>query len=832
MNNGGETMAEFDLEKFALGNLLHDIGKLKQRARYPEDKGKTHSVIGYEWLRDQYGEGLVAAAARDHHGAEKETWDSNLSLIIYEADNLAASERKIFDPQEDASAWQRDLLLASVFNRITLKDGGPPEHRPRFWPLSSLGGWVEPGESTLDQTGRGYRELWESFARDFEALKKAGNHLAVTRVLHLLENHASFVPAMTLHIEGPDDEASLRKQQDISLFDHVRITAAAAGSMALCLQESFPANWEREILKDQILAGWEKESPLRPFLLIGGDLSGVQRFLYTISAKGALKSLKGRSFYLELLTDWVVERILKKIGLTPCNLIFQGGGHFYLLGPNLRKTEEDLIKIRSEVNGYLFDAFGGALLQLIEWVPMGKAHFRSAADLWAELGVRLNEGKKKKWADRLDLLLGEPRMPHADCLTRSCGVCAREDKELSAGAVPMCPPCREQFSFGERLQRLSRDARKESGKNLAIASWREQPMEGEGVLSIGNGQDCLYYQPLLVGENGQNEFPSIRSVYFLNEWEVKKLRTPEDRCFLAGVHHPEDLEDLEAYVEKGFGWDKAAVLRVDVDRLGDIFQRGLPEGDRTFSRLASLSRYLSLFFKYHLNGILGPPENGYEKLTRTSLAGRRIAGRGLSLVYSGGDDLFLVGRWLDVLEASFDIRDAFLRFTGNPEITLSGGFTVESPEYPIHRFAEDAGEAESQAKSKGRNALCLIKGPFQWGEADEIRKIVQEEIGPLLGIGESSLVIPEGSFSKGFLYRLLALVRAMGKEEAWIAPKIAYLAGRNGPDRRWLEENRSGAEGWMRLKNRLFRLPERRDFEILEEALLWVLMMMRKGGGK
>jgi CRISPR-associated protein Csm1 len=189
-----------------------------------------------------------------------------------------------------------------------------------------------------------------------------------------------------------------------------------------------------------------------------------------------------------------------------------------------------------------------------------------------------------------------------------------------------------------------------------------------------------------------------------------------------------------------------------------------------------------------------------------------------------------VGRWLDVLEAGFDIREAFSRFTGNPEITLSGGFSLEEPQYPIYRFAEDAGEAEDKAKANRRESLCVINGPFQWGEADEIRRIIREEIGPLLKKGESSLLIPESSFSKGFLYRLLALVRAFGKEEAWISPKMAYLAGRNGPDRRWLEENKRGAEGWMRLKNRLFILPEKKRLGILEEATLWTLMMLRKGG--
>jgi len=119
-------MISKELNKFIIGALLHDIGKFKRRVQYPEDRGKTHSTIGHEWLMSQYGEGLIAAAARDHHGSEKETWDSNLSLLIYEADNLAASERKQYDPNLDVDkAWHRRVLLASDFSRIRLPGKDP-----------------------------------------------------------------------------------------------------------------------------------------------------------------------------------------------------------------------------------------------------------------------------------------------------------------------------------------------------------------------------------------------------------------------------------------------------------------------------------------------------------------------------------------------------------------------------------------------------------------------------------------------------------------------------------------------------------------------------------
>jgi CRISPR-associated protein Csm1 len=202
----------------------------------------------------------------------------------------------------------------------------------------------------------------------------------------------------------------------------------------------------------------------------------------------------------------------------------------------------------------------------------------------------------------------------------------------------------------------------------------------------------------------------------------------------------------------------------------------------------------------------------------------------LSIVYSGGDDLFLIGQWLDVLEAAFDVYNAFRLFTGNPEITLSGGYSLGDSRYPVYRFATDSGEAESRAKGSGRDALCLFNHPFKWQDAHEIKAIVDNEILPLLMPSDSCLKLPQGSFSTGFLYRLLALLRAFQKEQAWILPKIAYAAGRNGPQADWLNKNRAAAEAWMQLKQRLFRIPEENHLKKLERAILWTLMMMKKGG--
>jgi CRISPR-associated protein Csm1 len=55
------------------------------------------------------------------------------------------------------------------------------------------------------------------------------------------------------------------------------------------------------------------DSEVEVALLVGGDITGIQRFIYTISSKGAAKSLRGCSAYLNLLCDAIAEWLRRKL---------------------------------------------------------------------------------------------------------------------------------------------------------------------------------------------------------------------------------------------------------------------------------------------------------------------------------------------------------------------------------------------------------------------------------------------------------------------------------------------------------------------------------------
>ena len=115
------------------------------------------------------------------------------------------------------------------------------------------------------------------------------------------------------------------------------------------------------------------------------------------------------------------------------------------------------------------------------------------------------------------------------------------------------------------------------------------------------------------------------------------------------VFDPDDPDISKLAVGKGV--KRLAVCRADVDNLGKAFISGFEKPDAvtdeekyrfvTLSRTATFSRLMSVFFRYYINLIL--KEKNYR----------------LNIVYSGGDDVFLIGNWSDVINVAVGLRNAF-----------------------------------------------------------------------------------------------------------------------------------------------------------------------------
>lgn len=254
--------------------------------------------------------------------------------------------------------------------------------------------------------------------------------------------------------------------------------------------------------------------------------------------------------------------------------------------------------------------------------------------------------------------------------------------------------------------------------------------------------------------------------------------------------------------EKTYGIDLLGVLKADVDNLGLIFskgfesprrvEKGLPEIDRkTVSRFLTLSRMFELFFSGWMKEILSDDYkeevirelatmNEVEKESfEKYLKGDYIDFRNIYTVYSGGDDLVLVGPWETMIIFSIFLNQQFRKYTcQNKFITLSAGLTFVKPKYPIASAIKQADALLEKSKKEGKNRISLFGTTVEWKQLPKL-------INFFLFLNEK-LNDDNSEIKSSFLYRLfkyhqmaLSFINENKIEGLKYLSALSYDIGRN-----------------------------------------------------
>ena len=126
------------------------------------------------------------------------------------------------------------------------------------------------------------------------------------------------------------------------------------------------------VLDSELCIKTEKKQPNYHFtmekeykqLFVGGDLSGIQKFLYNISSKKAAVSLKGRSYYLQQYMSDVCSKVVdavKAAGSQPPDVIYKSGGKFYVITSNSEAIRQAIDVCASEIQKNLWQEHMGQL---------------------------------------------------------------------------------------------------------------------------------------------------------------------------------------------------------------------------------------------------------------------------------------------------------------------------------------------------------------------------------------------------------------------------------------------------------------------------------------
>ena len=708
------------------GGLLHDIGKVVYRQR----DGKQHSLNGYEFLKDDVGlesEGILESV-RYHHGVQLKNAEINnnsLAYITYIADNIAASaDRRTIDNED--YVFDQKVSLKSVFN--ILNGNKEKKHYPKSL-LSESGAINFPTEEQVIFDEQFYLKIMQRIKEKLQGMYLKKNYL--NSLIELLAENLTYVPSSTA-----DDEL-----RDISLFDHLKLTSAIGTCIYDYLEEKGVADYRNKLFENAS-DFYEEEA----FVMLSMDMSGIQNFIYTIHSEGALKNLRARSFYLEILMEHIVDTLLDRLSLSKANLIYSGGGHCYILVPNTQKVKTYIDKMESELNEWFIEQFGINLYIAFGYAECSANSLKnyprgSYRELFKQISNKLSAKKSHRYTKEQILSLNNMhRAEHS----RECKICKTMDN-LNKDNV--CTTC-------AAIQNLSKHI-------LYSDCFAIYKGHDEKALTLPFGCYLLASDKnSIVNEIGFNE--SLIRVYSKNIMDTGKKIS--NRVFVGNYTTGETFTEL---ADDSKGVKRIAVLRADVDNLGKAFVSGFEDANNndenvSLSRTATLSRQLTIFFKYHINSIL--------KKSIYTIEGDGNRKRKASIVYSGGDDIFIVGAWNDVIELAIDIKNAFEKYTQGT-LSISAGIGIYHPKFPISVSASETEVLENESKRLyGKNAVTILPdGCFheeQYEESDyrindgtyNWDVFVKEVIGEKF---ETIYKFFENSQDRGnaFLYGLLELIR-------------------------------------------------------------------------
>lgn len=748
-------MEDYTNLKFA--SLFHDIGKFYQRAdnlgksnhaydsKYEKldknDYGSSgaHSKWSADFVKDEFDD-LVEDLVLYHHNPSKSSYPE-LCKMLQKADHHSSKERIDSDEKSDVLITP----LTSIFSRISLND---ESHEDSYVPLVELdfNNTLHPQDKNIMEGWNlvpEYQHLWAKFENEFKILQNKD----FESVLALLKKYTSTIPSATYY-----------SQSDISLYDHLKTTAAIANCRYL-------------FSKEDKLKQTDTQDVYR---IINGDISGIQNFIYKVQTpedaqSGMSKRLRGRSLYLTLLAEAIASKIILDLNLDSSNILFCGGGRFTIIAPNTKITEDVIDKVNLEVNNQFINKFNAELFLNIVSIQACGDDLGNFGEVLSKLTQLLNENKKHKFVNQLEELFKEDLEVNYDL----CPVCGNPTK-----GDEFCFDCREH----ERL-----------GGAVANAKYLIKYVSEEKIT------DSLFYPKLDIGymfKKYENDIgniikgnPDVKfTVYKLNDTNFLDLDISADNVsfdFKVIGNSIPNIDENPLYfnhlAEIAKGANKLGVLKMDVDNLGLIFSQGfkhLGDSATSISRISSLSFYLDLFFSGRINQITSrfnfttelPKDieceiheieflDRHDEVYRTDVIYKPKEalpkGKGTSTIhinYSGGDDLLVVGPYDDVIKFAQEFRNKFKKWTANNDsINISAGIAIVGPKFPIGKAAIMADEELEKSKDCGRDKITVFGETLMW-ESNGLEKGFDEifEFAEYLEDKNETKEI-----SRGFTYSLL-----------------------------------------------------------------------------
>jgi CRISPR-associated protein Csm1 len=752
--------------EISLAALLHDIGKFGQRAGIytlkdiykRKDYKHNHAAYTAQILNDLGFnlEDTLSDQAAMHHNP----LDDDISWIIASADRMASGfEREKFEEYDaKASASYDRQRLWHIFNS---------KKRFKISTLSPNAIFQAEGEAKEDE----YAPLWQNFEKEFGRANVRGNSSTDSFTIdYLLKKYTTFIPSSTsFSVNGYN-----AVKANISLYDHARATAVFAAAIYKLYSKG----------NKNIINYYKKEKcdiEQKDLLMICGDFFGIQNFIFdSVPAAKASKILRAKSAYVQILTKIIAFYIVEKLGLSYQSIITTNAGKFEILGVNDDESIEKLKTIQNEINEFFIENYFGqtgigvsfTACSLADFIVESRYNNQDKNDK-NSLRSRIERAVEAVKYQKFDLLRQVPVMKYDKDIDNQtlCPFCGKRKIKKDNGGEERCEICDKFIAIGEYLAK----------DEYLIVS------RNDGKIHIfGDYYISFTKEPHVDSKNDIAIFDICNDEEFRGyaKWElasyVKKSAENEILTF-------EDLAENSCNADKKCGIKAIMALKGDVDNMGKFIKAEANGITNSFAQYNFFSRMIDYFFSVY---------------TATLMKNKN-----LYTVFAGGDDIFILGAWDEVIEFAKELRKQFMEFTDNSNLSVSMGLVLTKPNKPVNFIADVAEQNLKNAKEKYKDdegnhlkdAVAMFGECVRWNDYEEI---VDEFKNELEAFDKKTKLV-----NTAFLYKLLEFadmsqkVKGDIKQTIWKS-KLNYLFARNIFDRLSGKEQEEAANKLLNLINK------------------------------
>lgn len=443
-------------------------------------------------------------------------------------------------------------------------------------------------------------------------------------------------------------------------------------------------------------------------ILVAGDFSGIQSYVLNVSTAGGgqARRLRARSFFVQAASEVVAWRVLQVFGQDWGALLTTGGGQFLLRLPGGPEASTKLDELRMSLERLLNSETRGELGLNLAW-----------GTSLQEALTRKEKQKRQPWASTVTSVEGwRVEMMSLPDLGDPCEICRHQKavKTRDDESVRVCARCDGDTEIGKRLTQVDRVFLDASRSDFSVL-----------------GSDVAF----------SSDGPAA----------VEGLQVPRSfrRHVPAQDARPLTFEEIAGRAK---GDTLLAVLKADADSMG-VRVSEIASQDPSLEALKRFSTAVDRFFSVEVQNELRKPE---WELIYT--------------VYSGGDDLLLVGPWDLVLDFAAVVREGFRRGPGGTyNLGLSAGIALTPFRVPVRHAVDRADQLlETEAKIGPKNRCAALGAVWDWNRHEEI-----------IGFGKRIAGwIETGVVGRALIHRLMGIARSSDpkKTALW-----AYQVGRNFP---------------------------------------------------